>query len=38
MSRNDVVVAIPRGHDAEVVGDEPCVLIDFGEIDEYAKR
>jgi len=32
------VVAIPPGHDAEVVGDEPCVLIDFGEIDEYAKR
>ena len=31
------VVAIPRGHDAEVVGDEPCVLIDFGEFDEYAK-
>jgi hypothetical protein len=32
------VVAIPRGHDAEVVGDEPCVLVDFGEIDAYAKR
>ncbi len=32
------VVAIPPGHDAEVVGDEPCVFIDFGEIDEYAKR
>jgi hypothetical protein len=32
------VVAIPPGHDAEVVGDEACVLLDFGEIDEYAKR
>ena len=26
------VFAIPRGHDAEVIGDEPCVLIEFGEI------
>jgi hypothetical protein len=32
------VVAIPPGHDAEVIGDEPCVMVDFGEIDEYAKR
>lgn len=32
------VVAIPPGHDAEVIGEETCVLIDFGEIDEYAKR
>jgi len=32
------VVAIPPGHDAEVVGDEDCVLIDFGEISTYAKR
>jgi hypothetical protein len=32
------VVAIPPGHDAEVVGDEPCVFLDFGEIDSYAKR
>ena len=31
------VVAIPPGHDAEVVGDEPCVLIDFGEFGDYAK-
>ena len=30
--------AIPPGHDAETVGDEPCVLVDFGEIQEYAKR
>jgi mannose-6-phosphate isomerase-like protein (cupin superfamily) len=32
------VVAIPPGHDAEVIGNEPCVLLDFGEIEEYAKR
>lgn len=32
------VFALPRGHDAEVVGDEPCVMVDFGEIAEYAKR
>jgi uncharacterized cupin superfamily protein len=32
------VVAIPPGHDAEVVGEEPCVFLDFGEIAEYAKR
>jgi uncharacterized cupin superfamily protein len=32
------VVAIPPGHDAEIVGDEPCVFVDFGEISEYAKR
>ena len=31
------VVAIPPGHDAEVVGDEPCVLLDFGEFGDYAK-
>ena len=30
--------AIPPGHDAEVVGDEPCVLLDFGEFGDYAKR
>ncbi len=30
--------AIPPGHDAEVVGDEPCVNVDFGEIEEFAKR
>ena len=30
--------AIPPGHDAEVMGDEPCVWVDFGEIREYAKR
>ena len=32
------VVAIAPGHDAEVVGDENCVFLDFGEIAEYAKR
>jgi uncharacterized cupin superfamily protein len=30
--------AIPPGHDAEVVGDEPCIWVDFGEMGEYAKR
>jgi uncharacterized cupin superfamily protein len=32
------VVAIPPGHDAEVIGDEPCVMVDFGEFGDYAKR
>lgn len=32
------VCAIPPGHDAEVVGDEPCVMLDFGEFGDYAKR
>jgi hypothetical protein len=32
------VFALPPGHDAETVGDEPCVALDFGEIGEYAKR
>ena len=32
------VVAIPPGHDAWVVGDEACVLVDFGQFGEYAKR
>jgi uncharacterized RmlC-like cupin family protein len=33
------VAAIPAGHDAWVVGDEPCVTFDVGEEDaEYAKR
>lgn len=32
------VVAIPPGHDAEVSGDEACVMVDFGEIGDYAKR
>jgi uncharacterized cupin superfamily protein len=32
------VVAIPPGHDAETVGDEACVVVDFGELADYAKR
>jgi mannose-6-phosphate isomerase-like protein (cupin superfamily) len=32
------VVAIPPGHDAEVVGGEPCAFIDVGEFGDYAKR
>ena len=32
------VVAIPPGHDAEVSGPEACVMVDFGEIGDYAKR
>ncbi len=32
------VAAIPPGHDAEVPGDEACVMVDFGEIGDYAKR
>lgn len=32
------VVAIPPGHDAEIVGDETCVFLDFGEFGDYAKR
>ena len=32
------VFAIPPGHDAETVGDEPCVSLDFGEFGDYAKR
>jgi hypothetical protein len=30
--------AIPPGHDAEVIGEEACVMLDFGEIADYAKR
>jgi quercetin dioxygenase-like cupin family protein len=32
------VVAIAPGHDAWTVGDEPCVVMDFGEFGDYAKR
>jgi cupin domain len=32
------VAAIPPGHDAEVVGEEDCVFVDFGEFGDYAKR
>jgi uncharacterized cupin superfamily protein len=31
------VFAIPPGHDAEVPGPDACVMVDFGEIGEYAK-
>lgn len=32
------VFSIPAGHDAEVVGNEPCVMVDVGEEDaDYAK-
>jgi hypothetical protein len=27
---------IAPGHDAEVVGDETCVFIDFGDVSKYA--
>lgn len=30
-------VAIPPGHDAWTVGDEPCVVLDFQGFTEYAK-
>jgi hypothetical protein len=32
------VAAIDPGHDAWVVGDEPCVAVDFGGYAQYAKR
>lgn len=28
---------IEPGHDAEVVGDAPCVFVDFGDVSNYAK-
>ena len=30
-------VRIDPGHDAWVLGDEPCVMVDFGQIEHYAK-
>lgn len=30
-------IMVEPGHDAWIVGDEPCVMVDFGEIEEYAK-
>lgn len=33
----DFMIAEP-GHDAWVVGDEPCVMIDWQGMDDYAKR
>ena len=32
------VIAIPSGHHAEVTSDEPCVMVDFGQFGDYAKR
>ena len=33
------LAAIPPGHDAEVIGDEPCITVDIGEEDaDYATR
>jgi hypothetical protein len=32
-----MVVSIPPGHDAVVVGEETCVSIDFGSVGQYAK-
>jgi hypothetical protein len=30
-------VRIEPGHDAWVLGDEPCIFVDFGAIEHYAK-
>ncbi len=32
------VALIPPGHDAWVIGDEPCVSVDFGGYAQYAQR
>lgn len=32
------VAVVPPGHTAEVVGDEACEWIDFGDISDYARR
>jgi hypothetical protein len=32
------VIVIPPGHDAEVIGDEPCQTLEFGQASQYAKR
>ena len=31
------MIVIPPGHDAWVVGDEPCVQVDFTGMEAYAK-
>jgi hypothetical protein len=31
------IVDIPPGHDAWTVGSEPVVLVDFGDVENYAK-
>src|SRR5215204_441456 len=33
----DDALVIPPGHDAWIVGDEPCVVLDFAGADKYAK-
>jgi quercetin dioxygenase-like cupin family protein len=32
------VMECPPGHDAWIVGDEPCVIVDWAGFDNYAKR
>ena len=32
------VYAVAPGHDAEVVGSETCVTVDFGKVGDYAKQ
>ena len=32
------IAVIPPGHNAWVVGNEPCVMIDFTGAKEYAKK
>ena len=32
------VFVIPPGHNAEVIGDEPCETLEFGQASRYAKR
>jgi hypothetical protein len=32
------VVSIPPGHDAEIIGDETCVFLDFSGFESYAKE
>lgn len=34
----DEVVRIEPGHDAWVLGDEPCVMVDFGASPKYAAK
>ena len=34
----DGLLEIPLGHDAWVVGEEPCVMLDFSGADEYVKE
>lgn len=31
------VVSIPPGHDGWTVGDEPCIVVDFAGMENYAK-